>query len=327
MLSVLMVALLPFAVDVALVLPALPHLLGTRREQPLVAAALPLGMCIALPFAARVVQLRRLLLVGLAIALAGTVVEAFAETAAALLVGRLVVAVGAAGALPAGLRTVRAAFDPAEHVRAVAIWAGFTGLALAAAPFVAGVLVDQHGARAVFLLQLPFLGGGLLAIAAILPALDGELGPARTGGDWAGPAAVFALVATAAGLSYRLQSGWSATDVGLLLLVPAVAFSIAARFGASRFGLVAVALSTVGIAFTASSGLILLVPLGAGAALALSAAPGRPLVRLVAVAFGLAVAVLTPRHTLLAATAISVVALGADLLRSPSCRRSDFAPP
>lgn len=329
MLSALIVALLPFALDVALVLPALPHLPGNRREQPLLVAALPVGLALALPVAARAAQPRRLLLVGLTVAFTGMVIEAFAGTSAPLLIGRLVVAVGAAGALPAALRTVQAAFDPAEHGRAIAIWAGFTGLALAAAPFVGGVLVDGHGARAVFVLQLPLLAVGLLVTAAILPALDDESEPGRVRAsrELAGPAAVLALVGTASALSYRLQPEWSAAKVGLLLVVPAVAFSIAARFGARRLGLAAVVLSVVGIALTGSPGLVLLVPLGIGAAHALSAAPGSPLARLVAVALGLVVAVLTPRYALLTAAAVSVVVLGTDVLRRRGRGRGDLPPP
>lgn len=331
MLSALILVLLPLAVDVGLILPALPHLPATHRQAALLAAAYPLTMALALPVTSRTTSVRRQLLAGLAVAAAATVLEAGAHGAASLLVGRVVLGVGAAFALPAALRTVQAAFDPAEHVRAVAIWAGFTGLAIALAPWLGGGLVDGHGWAAVFAIQVPFLVVGLLVLCAILPGLQAvSASPAIRSGDLGGPAAVLALTATAAALSFRLQPDWSATSVGLLLLVPVTAFSITARFGRSRLGPVVVALSVVGIALTGDVGLVLLVllvPLGAGAALAVSAAPGSPLVRLLAVALGLAAAALPPRTALLTAAAVSALALGADLLRRGRSGSGHLAPP
>lgn len=64
---------------------------------------------------------------------------------------------GLAGALimPAGVGLLRAQFEGAALSRAIATWSGTTGLAAAAGPVVAGVLVQAFGWHAVFLINVP----------------------------------------------------------------------------------------------------------------------------------------------------------------------------
>jgi MFS transporter, DHA2 family, methylenomycin A resistance protein len=65
--------------------------------------------------------------------------------------------VGAALCVPASLALLNASFpEPAARARAVSIWAGAGGLALAAGPVVGGIMVDRLGWPSIFFLNLPF---------------------------------------------------------------------------------------------------------------------------------------------------------------------------
>ena len=64
---------------------------------------------------------------------------------------------GLAGALimPAGVGLLRAGFEGPALSKAIAVWSGTTGLAAAAGPVIAGVLVQAFGWHAVFLINVP----------------------------------------------------------------------------------------------------------------------------------------------------------------------------
>lgn len=75
---------------------------------------------------------------------------------------------GLAGALimPAGVGLLRASFEGSALSRAIAIWSGTTGLAAAAGPVIAGVLVQAFGWHAVFLINVP-IGGAVVVLGLI----------------------------------------------------------------------------------------------------------------------------------------------------------------
>jgi DHA2 family methylenomycin A resistance protein-like MFS transporter len=100
-----------------------------------------------------------------------------APDAATLVASRLVQGIGAALCLPTALALLNIAFpDAVGRARAVGIWAGMGGLALAAGPVVGGVLVEMIGWRAIFLINLPL---GALAIWAA--AREAPSAPRHTG--------------------------------------------------------------------------------------------------------------------------------------------------
>ncbi|MFG1960772.1 MFS transporter [Nonomuraea sp. NPDC049028] len=94
-------------------------------------------------------------------------------SAAAPHLGALVAAralLGVAGALCTGgsLALLPELFpDPAARARATGLWAAITGTALAAGPLLGGLLVDQYGWRAVFLLNPPIALISLLAMRRV----------------------------------------------------------------------------------------------------------------------------------------------------------------
>ena len=330
----LIIGLLPLAADLCLLLPALPatalDLSTSGAHATQLAAALPLGLAVALPLTRKLTGVRRVLLLGLALAVVGCFVELRAQSVGAALAGRLVVAVGAALALRAALGLVHAVFEPAEHRRAVAIWAGFTGLAVAAAPFAGGALADHH--HSVFALELPFLVVGLLGIVAILPKVDDPPEePARSAAELSAPIAVFALLGGLTATVLRLQPDVSATRAGAALVLALLAFAIAARGPVdATAGLLLATLSLAGLAaYEGGPAALLLIPLGAGAALAIGASIGSdPLLRLVAAGLGIGVlGSLDSRPAFLTGAVVSAAGVGADLLGRARRRRRDLAPP
>jgi EmrB/QacA subfamily drug resistance transporter len=113
---------------------------------------------------------KRVLLIGVVVFCIGSVIAALAPSSGALIAGRVVMGVGAAASEPGTLSIIRQVYeDPARRARALGIWAGVSGAALALGPVIAGVLVGISDWRAVFWFNLAF---GLVALgagAAFLP--------------------------------------------------------------------------------------------------------------------------------------------------------------
>lgn len=119
---------------------------------------------------------RRLLVVGMIIFMAGSAVAGVAGSAAALLSGRAVQAVGAAGIMPATLSTVNALFRGKYRAAAFGIWGAVISGAAAIGPLLGGVLTEWVSWRWIFYVNLPL--GALLVLFAlkVVPQTRGETG-------------------------------------------------------------------------------------------------------------------------------------------------------
>lgn len=119
---------------------------------------------------------RRLLVVGMIIFMAGSAVAGVAGSAAALLSGRAVQAVGAAGIMPATLSTVNALFRGKYRAAAFGIWGAVISGAAAIGPLLGGVLTEWVSWRWIFYVNLPL--GALLVLFAlkVVPQTRGEAG-------------------------------------------------------------------------------------------------------------------------------------------------------
>jgi DHA2 family methylenomycin A resistance protein-like MFS transporter len=121
----------------------------------------------------------------------------------ALVAARAVQGVGAALLLPGTLAVIsRAVPDPAEHARAVGVWAGVSALALPTGPVVGGFLVSTFGWRAVFLVNLPIIA---VALPMVLRWVRAE--PPRPERRLDAPGAVTAVLALAALVHAIVQFG------------------------------------------------------------------------------------------------------------------------
>ncbi len=127
---------------------------------------------------------KRVMIAGLVIFCAGSVVSALAAGAGALIAGRVIMGVGAAASEPGTLSVLRHIF-PGERARAKAlgVWAAASGLALAAGPVLGGVLVHAYGWRSIFWFNLVI---GAVALVAALWSVPESADPRPDPIDWAG---------------------------------------------------------------------------------------------------------------------------------------------
>ncbi len=100
---------------------------------------------------------KRVMLVGVAIFCAGSVVAATASNVDWLIVGRVVMGIGAAASEPGTLSIIRHVYpDRKTRADALGIWAAVSGLALALGPVIGGFLVGFSSWRAIFWFNLGF---------------------------------------------------------------------------------------------------------------------------------------------------------------------------
>ncbi|MFN8022190.1 MAG: DHA2 family efflux MFS transporter permease subunit [Acidimicrobiales bacterium] len=102
--------------------------------------------------------------VGIVIFALGSVLSALAGSAVQLIATRSLMGVGGALIMPSTLSILTNVFrDPRERGRAIAIWAGFSGLGVAIGPVTGGLLLEHFSWSSVFWVNLPI---GTLALIA-----------------------------------------------------------------------------------------------------------------------------------------------------------------
>ncbi|MFC9949041.1 MFS transporter [Streptomyces prasinus] len=108
---------------------------------------------------------KRTLLGGLAVFGIGSALAAFSGTPAELIGFRAVMGLGAAFVMPATLAVLMNVFERDEQPKAIGIWAGGVGLAIAIGPVTGGLLLDHFWWGSVFLVNVPIV---LTALALML---------------------------------------------------------------------------------------------------------------------------------------------------------------
>ncbi|MFD9432766.1 MFS transporter [Streptomyces sp. NPDC060002] len=108
---------------------------------------------------------KKVLLGGLAVFGIGSALAAESGSPAQLIAFRALMAVGAAFVMPATLAVLMNVFEREEQPKAIGIWAGGVGLAIAIGPITGGLLLDHFWWGSVFLINVPIV---LLAFGLML---------------------------------------------------------------------------------------------------------------------------------------------------------------
>jgi EmrB/QacA subfamily drug resistance transporter len=234
-LIVLLAAQFMVILDITVVNVALPSIQGSigiegdDLQWVITAYTLAFGSLLLLGGrAADLLGRRRIFVAGLAVFTAASAASGLADSATALIVARALQGVGAAMLSPAALSLVSTVFsEGAQRNRALAAWAAVGAAGGAFGVLVGGVLTENLGWEAIFLINLPVgLAAGVGALR-VLPA-----SPTADHRDLDIAGAVLAsgsLVALIYGLVEANDAGWaSAQTLGLfaVVLAGAAAFAV-----------------------------------------------------------------------------------------------------
>jgi EmrB/QacA subfamily drug resistance transporter len=121
---------------------------------------------------------KRVLVIGLAIFGVASAASAFADSSLMLILMRAVMGVGGAAVMPTTLAIITVVFPPHERGKAIGVWAGAVGAAVALGPVLGGILL-QHPTwsnwltgndwGSVFLINVPIVILGIIGILRLVP--------------------------------------------------------------------------------------------------------------------------------------------------------------
>ncbi|MFI1796099.1 MFS transporter [Streptomyces sp. NPDC020379] len=112
---------------------------------------------------------KKVLLFGMVVFGIGSVLSAFAGSSGELIGFRAVMGFGGAFVMPATLAIIMNVFEREEQPKAIGIWAGAVGLAIAIGPITGGILLDHFWWGSVFLVNVPIVIVGLIAMVLLVP--------------------------------------------------------------------------------------------------------------------------------------------------------------
>ncbi|MFJ6630120.1 MFS transporter [Streptomyces sp. NPDC091376] len=112
---------------------------------------------------------KRVLLFGMAVFGAGSLLAAFSGSSTELIAYRAVMGFGAAFVMPATLAVLMNVFERDEQPKAIGIWAGGVGIAIALGPLTGGLLLEHFWWGSIFLVNVPVVIVGFVAMALLIP--------------------------------------------------------------------------------------------------------------------------------------------------------------
>src|SRR5690606_2593270 len=148
--------------------------------------------------------------VGLVLFLVGSGIALLAQTAAVVVVARVVMGAAAAFVMPSTLSIISNVFAPEERSRAIPAWAGVAARGAAPGPVACGLLLEHFWWGSVFLLNVPLALAALVAGRWLVPtSRDPEQRPVDV------PGALLSIVGVGA-LVYAIieapEVGWAARE-------------------------------------------------------------------------------------------------------------------
>jgi len=112
---------------------------------------------------------KRVLLTGMTLFGLASAWCAFSANGPMLIVGRTALGLAAALVTPTTLAIIANTFSPRERPKAIGIWSGGVGVAVAVGPIVGGLLLDHLWWGSIFLVNVPVVAVALVAMALVVP--------------------------------------------------------------------------------------------------------------------------------------------------------------
>ncbi|MFI0940715.1 MFS transporter [Streptomyces sp. NPDC021020] len=112
---------------------------------------------------------RRMLIAGLAVFLAGSVLGSLVGSPGGVIAARTVMGLGGAFVMPLALSVIPGLFGPAERPRAVALASTAVAFGMPLGPIIGGALLKSFWWGSVFLVNIPLVGIAIVACVWLLP--------------------------------------------------------------------------------------------------------------------------------------------------------------
>ena len=166
---------------------------------------------------------KRMFLAGLAGFTLASLACGLSTSTSMLIAFRAVQGIGASLLIPGTLAIIAVTFPPHERAKAIGIWAGISGFALALGPTVGGWMVEHVGWQSVFFLNVPIGTIGLIVgWQSIRESRSPEARRLDLGGLGLGTAGLFSVTY---GLIEANQLGWGDPVIVASLVLAAVLFT------------------------------------------------------------------------------------------------------
>jgi EmrB/QacA subfamily drug resistance transporter len=112
---------------------------------------------------------KKVLLSGMLVFGAGSALSALSASSGQLIAFRAVMGFGGALILPATLAIIMNVFERDEQPKAIGIWTGVVGFAIAIGPITGGILLEHFWWGSVFLVNVPIVVAAMAAMVVIVP--------------------------------------------------------------------------------------------------------------------------------------------------------------
>src|SRR4051794_8814105 len=112
---------------------------------------------------------KRMLTIGMLLFGLASLLSSYAQSPGQLILARAAMGFGGAAVMPQTLSIITNVFEPEERGRAIGVWAGAVGIGIAVGPITGGLLLDHFWWGSVFLINVPIVVVGVIAIAAVIP--------------------------------------------------------------------------------------------------------------------------------------------------------------
>jgi len=153
----------------------------------------------------------RALQVGLILFATASIAATFATETSHLIAARIAMGAGGALIMPSTLSIIVNVFPPAERRRAIAIWAGVSGLGIGLGPLIGGLLIQNFSWSSVFLVNVPIAA---LALGLGLVLVPESRDPSAARLDLPGAAlSIGAVGALVYGIIEAPSEGWTAPAI------------------------------------------------------------------------------------------------------------------